>query len=63
MGVLMRLPRWWRAECLNHGPGPSPALRAEDGVNVSRHLPVTNDKLAVAGASSHEEVSRRADPT
>jgi hypothetical protein len=37
-------------------------LRAEDGVNVSRHLPVTNDSLAVAGASSHEEVSRRADP-
>ena len=28
-------------------------LRAEDGVNVSRHLPVTNDSLAVAGASSH----------
>ena len=28
-------------------------LRAEDGVNVSRHLPVTNDSLAVAGATSH----------
>jgi hypothetical protein len=39
MGVLMRLPRWWRDECLNHEPGPSPALRADDGVNVSRHLP------------------------
>jgi MFS family permease len=38
-------------------------LRAEDGVNVSRHLPVTNDSLAVAGASSHEEVSRRAAPS
>jgi len=34
-------------------------LRAEDGVNVSRHLPVTNDSLAVAGASSHEGVSAR----
>ncbi len=32
-------------------------LRAEDGANVSRHLPVTNDSLAVAGASSHEGVS------
>src|SRR5262245_10544011 len=31
-------------------------LRAADGVNVSRHLPVTNDSLAVAGASSHAEV-------
>lgn len=30
---------------------------------ANRHLPVTNDSLAVAGASSHEEVSRRADPT
>lgn len=28
-------------------------LRAGDGVNVSRHLPVTNDSLAVAGATSH----------
>jgi hypothetical protein len=37
-------------------------LRAEDGLNVSRHLPVTNDSLAVAGVSSHEEVSGRADP-
>ena len=34
-------------------------LRAEDGANVSRHLPVTNDSLAVAGASSHEGVSGR----
>ena len=28
-------------------------LRAEDGDNVSRHLPVTNDSLAVTSASSH----------
>jgi Major Facilitator Superfamily len=32
-------------------------LRAADGVNVSRHLPVTSDSLAVAGASSHDSVS------
>jgi hypothetical protein len=35
-------------------------LRAEDGINVTRHLPVTNDSLAVAGASSHEAVSGQA---
>ena len=34
-------------------------LRAEVGANVSRHLPVTNDSLAGAGASSHEGVSGR----
>jgi MFS family permease len=34
-------------------------LRAGDGINVSRQLPVTNDSLAAAGASSHEGISAR----
>jgi hypothetical protein len=34
-------------------------LRAGDGISVSRQLPVTNDSLAVAGASSHEGISAR----
>jgi len=32
-------------------------LRAADGVNVSRHLPVTNDSLAGAAAANHVGVS------